>query len=29
MLQSSQELSAKAENLRGLVQTFLGDVRAA
>ena len=29
MLQSSQELSIKAETLRGLVQTFLSDVRAA
>jgi methyl-accepting chemotaxis protein len=29
MLQSSKELSTKAEGLRGLVQTFLSDVRAA
>ena len=29
MLQSSQELSVKAESLKGLVQTFLSDVRAA
>jgi methyl-accepting chemotaxis protein len=29
MLQSSKELSTKAEGLRGLVQAFLSDVRAA